>query len=133
MSIIDFSKRDILRSTIVDPGYYLVQIQKVSESISKKGNSTNYVIDEAEIICDESGGTKFAGVPVPYWGFNSLAKGFMIPFFEAIEGEKIEDGSRMQWSNALEGKKVYVMIDNEMFEGRPVNKQKHMYKPARQE
>jgi hypothetical protein len=129
MSIIGFDSRDILRSKIVKPSWYKVRINKVSEANSKKGDSTNYLIDDAEIVCDdETGDTEFAGVPTPYWNFNSKAKGFMIPFFEAISGEKIEAGTRMQWNNALEGKEIAVQIVNEMFEGRPVNRMTHNYR-----
>ena len=129
MGVIGFSNRDILRSKIVKPSWYKVRINQVSEMNSKKGDSINYRIDDAEIVCDdETGDTEFTGVPTPFWLFNSQAKGFMIPFFESITGEKIEDGTRMAWGTALHGKEVAVQIVNEMYEGRLVNKMTHNYR-----
>lgn len=114
MSIIEFGKSDTLRAILVRPGYYLVEIKRVSEKTSKAGDSLNYIIDEAEILQDENGDTQFAGVPTPFWLFNSKGKAYMVPFFEAIQGgEKIEAGNRISWGSQLEGKKLFVFIDNE--------------------
>lgn len=129
MGIIEFSQREILKGKVVKPGFYLVEIDKVSESPSKDGASINYRIDEATILEDEGGDKEFAGVPTPYWNYNSKNPRFMIPFFEAITGEKIEAGTRIGWGSQLQGKKLYVFIDNDKFEGRPVNRIKDDYKP----
>lgn len=129
MSVITFSQRDILRGKVVKPSWYKVRINKVSEKNSAKGDSVNYMVDDAEIVCDDdTGETEFAGVPVPFWLFNSKASGFMIPFFEALSGEKIEPGTRMQWNSSLEGKEVAVQIVNDNYEGRVVNKMTHNYR-----
>lgn len=123
MGIIPVSKRDLLRSKVVKPGLYRVRILNVDESLSKKGDSTNYRL-EGEVVCSyPDNDTEFAGVPTPYlWYFNDKAAGMMIPLYEAITGEKVEEGSRLDFSNnALAGRELIVRIDNEKYQGRIVN------------
>lgn len=133
MAVIDFTEKDLLRGKVVKPNYYLVEIGSASEPMSKDGGSTNYLIDDATILEDETGDKEFTGVPTPRWSFNSKAKGFMIPFFESLNGgEKIEANSRMRFDNSsLQGKKIYVFIGNKEYEGRMVNEIHNKYKPYR--
>lgn len=130
MGVINITKRDILRSTLLPGNYYLVEIQNVTEAQSKDGQSINYSIDEAEVITDEFGDAKFQGVPTPRWSFNSKAIGFIIPFLEAVTGEKITDPTRIKWDNeTLKGKKLYVFIGPKKLEDdRVVNEIKPQYK-----
>src|SRR5690349_4706117 len=130
MGIINISERDIKRGTLVKPNYFLVEIQNVSESQSKDGQSINYLIEEGEILQDEFGDKEFAGVPTPRWSFNSKAPGFMIPFYEAITGEKITAATNFRFDNEfLRGKKLFVFIaPKTLDDGRTVNELKNQYK-----
>jgi hypothetical protein len=138
--MIKFTARDLKASTIVPPAYYIVQMNKMSETVSKKGNSTNYVIDDAEIVADEFGNTvvkngdqdiDVAGVPVgkPWWGFNSQVQQLLVPFIEAVLGEKVTDETVVDWRR-LEGKRVCVFIENKNVDGRIMNNVTQMYKRA---
>lgn len=129
MSVIQFSAKDRLRSTVVQPSNYLVQINSVSEAMAKDGKSKNFIIDDAEIIRDaDSGSTQFAGVPLPFWTFNSKRPDFMIPFFEAL-GVTIGDDTKLEW-NAVSGKKIVVFIGNGEYDGRMQNQVKGTYRAA---
>ena len=129
MSVIQFSKKDMLRSQIVSPSNYLVKINQVSEAMSKDGKSKNFIIDDAEIIRDaDNGSTQFAGVPLPFWTFNSKRPDFMIPFFAAL-GVNVEDGTKLEWS-AVAGKTIVVFIGNGEYDGRMQNQVKGTYRAA---
>jgi len=106
-----------------------VTINTVSEAMSKDGKSKNYIIDDAEIIKDaDNGSTQFAGVPLPFWTFNSKRPDFMIPFFAAL-GVTIEEGTKLDWS-AVANKKIVVFIGNGEFDGRLQNQVKGSYRAA---
>lgn len=126
--LMEFSESDIQRAKPIDPSYYEVEITGVSEKLSAKGDSTNYIL-EGKIVADAiSGDTKFAGMPTPFWLFNTKAKGFAMSFFKAL-GVEIAAGTRVDW-NAVIGKNVIVFIGNKMFEDRLVNDLQHKYAPS---
>lgn len=129
MSVIKFSTKDFLRAKIVTPSNYLVNIISVKESMSKDGQSKNYIIDDAEIIRDaDSGDTEFAGVPTPWWSFNSKRPEFMIPFYAAL-GVNLQENPNVEWK-AVEGHKIVVFIGNKELDGRLGNEVKGSYRAA---
>ena len=129
MPIVEFSNEDILRSKIVDPAWYRVRIDSVDEGMSKAGDSTNYRISGTILRNADDGSDKFSNVPAPLWIFNSKAKGFMVGFFESLGGE-VAPGARFDFANAV-GKEIDVFIENEMYEGRMVNRINHKYRAPR--
>ena len=129
MPIVEITARDINRSKVVTPAWYRVRIEGVGEAPSKAGDSTNYTIDGTILFNAEDKTTTFADVPTPYWNFNTKAKGFMVPFFEALGGT-VEPGSRFDFNNAI-GKEIDVFIENKDFEGRMVNNLNHKYRAPR--
>jgi hypothetical protein len=131
MPIVEISERDFLRSKVVEPAWYRVRIDTIGSSTSSKGDSINYTL-EGTIICnDDTGDTTFAGVPTPWWGFNSKAMGLMIGFLQAL-GLEPAPGKRFELSHA-QGKEVVVNIKNDLFEDRIVNKITHQYRAVKSE
>ena len=127
--IIEFSERDILRSKVIQPGWYRVHIDSVGESLSKDGNSTNWPLEGTVLFNADTGDKEFAGCPAPYWNFNSKARGFMIGFFASL-GVEVKKDSRFELNNVA-GKELDVFIENDTYEGRLVNRINHKYRQVR--
>ncbi len=128
--MIEVSQKDLLRAKLITPGFYDVHIEKVTEALSAKGDSTNHIL-EGTVICNtDDGSEQFAGCPSPYWLFNSKAPGFFIGFYAATHDGAEPSPGRFD-IKAAEGTTVSVFIANEEYEGRMVNKLKHQYKKAR--
>lgn len=125
MPIIEFSDKDILRSKLITPGWYRVRIDATTEAASKDGSSMNYGVEGTVLFNADSGDKEFAGCPTPYWNFNSKAKGFMVGFFQAL-GADVVTGARFDLKNS-EGKEIDVFIENDLYEGRMVNRLNHKY------
>lgn len=126
MPMMDFSDKDILRSKLIEPAWYRVRIDNIGEAPSKDGQSTNYPVEATVLFNADTKGKDFEGCPVPYWNFNSKAKGFAVGFFKAL-GIDVESGKRYSFDACI-GKTLDIFIDNEMFEGRPVNRFNHKYR-----
>jgi len=127
MPIIEISERDILRSTIVIPSWYRVRIESVGQKPAANGLSTNYPIEGTILYDADSGDKKFTGVPTPSsWQFNSIAIGMSVGFLRAL-GVEIVPGMKVELKNA-EGKEIDVFIENDLYEGRQVNKINHKYR-----
>lgn len=125
MPMIEFSETDIARNRIVEPAFYRVRINKVTEKLAKSGNTTNYWI-EGEILCNaDTGDEKFKGTPTPFlFMFNSGAIGKAVPFVEALQGEAVNlkagEKKRFELKNA-EGKIIDMFIGNGLYEGQIQN------------
>jgi len=128
--MIEFTDRDIKRGTVVEPAWYRVKIDSLEKAVSAKGDSTNYKYEGTIISNADNGSDAFAGVPTPYWNFNSKAIGFMADFFKAL-GQEVKAGSRFDENNAV-GKELDVFIENAPFEGRTVNRINHKYRLPRE-
>lgn len=127
MPLIDFSDEDVLRSKLMTPAWYRVNITSVDPpQQSAKGDSTNYVMHGKVLFNADSGDKEFSGCLTPYWNFNSKAKGFMVGFFNAF-GVDVKGGTRMELNDTV-GKELDVFISNELYDGRMVNKIKHEYR-----
>jgi hypothetical protein len=121
MTTITWTEEDIKRGTLVDPSWYLAEIVDMFDKISKAGDSTNTVVD-FKIISNEGGDTKFAGVPVRIWLSEKapgLWKGFLSAFGIAMNPK---GGSFDPQPDRFKGKRLYIMVTNEPFEGRMTNK-----------
>lgn len=127
--MIQFKDKDLLRGKIVTPAWYKVRIESSGEKASKDGGSTNYPM-EGTIICNaDDGSTDFAGVPLD-WNFNSKAVGFAVGFFKAF-GLDAEVGKRYDLNSAV-GKELEVFVENDMYNGNPVNRVNHKYRELRE-
>ena len=127
--LVEFSQEDILRSKIIKPAWYRVRINKVTEALSKNGDSTNWILEGKVLHDADTGDKEFENVPSPYWNLNSKAKGFMVGFFASL-GVEILPGTRVDFKNA-EGRELDVFVENEMYENRMVNRINHKYRAVR--
>lgn len=123
---ISFTEKDLLRGKLVKPDWYRVRIDEITDSLSSKGDSTNYQVDYTIIKNANTGDEEFAGVPGSWW-FNSKAAGFMKGYFESL-GVNVQSGQRYDLK-ATEGKELEVFIRNEMYNNRMTNKVNHEYRP----
>ncbi len=135
MPIIEFTQKDILRGTILDPSWYRVKIDETGEKLSKAGDSTNYLMSGTVIRNADNGDEgndkkHIAGVPID-WNFNSKAIGFMVGFFEAL-GQTVEEGKRFDL-DATVGEVIDIFIENDNYEGRTINRVNHKYRVPRED
>lgn len=129
--LVSFSNEDLKRGELIEPGWYTVNIEQVDEKLSAKGNSTNYVVKGKIVRHGDTGDTTFAGYPIPYWNFNSLAPGFMIGYFKALLGvDKLEADQRYD-VKAGEGKQIDIFIENKEYNGAMVNGVKQNFRTPR--
>lgn len=132
MPIVEFSDRDLLRGTVVDPSWYRVFIEEIDGEgeASKDQKSTNYKVEGTILFDGDTGDTKFRGVPVT-WNFNSKAMGFSKGLFEAV-GLKLEAKTRYRLE-ACAQREVDVFIGNKPYQGRTLNDINHQYRAIKPE
>ena len=81
------NKEDMLRSKLVKPGVYLLNIKSMEQKPSTK-NPDAFTIHVTMLVKEG----EFAGVPVRHF-LPETAPGFAIDFLEAVTGKKLpEDG-----------------------------------------
>lgn len=128
MPIISFSDRDLLRGKVVEPAWYVVQINSIGEAPSKDGGSTNYPVEGVVVKNADNGSEDFAGVPLD-WNFNSKFISAAVGFLAAL-GVDVKSGARFELSNAV-GKQIEVFVENGEWQGRILNRVNHKYRPLR--
>jgi hypothetical protein len=128
MPIISFTAKDLLRGKVVDPAWYVVNIDAIGEAPSKDGGSTNYPVEGTIIRNADNGSEDFKGVPLD-WNFNSKAIGFARGFLEVL-GVTLQEGARYELANAV-GKQIEIFVENDTWQGRMVNRVNHKYRPVR--
>jgi hypothetical protein len=130
MPMIEFSERDLLRGRIVEPAWYVLNVESVGEAPSKDGGSVNYPVEATIVQNDDNGDTKFAGTPIT-WNFNSKAMGFSVGFLKAM-GVDVQPGKRYDLGGAA-GKQIVVFVENAEYEGRTINRVNHKYRSLKAE
>ena len=133
MPIVNFSPRHMLRGTLITPGWYRVRIESVGEAPAKasdKGPSTNYPVEGTVLFNGDTGDTQFASTPID-WNFNSKAIGFAVGFLQAF-GVEVKADTRFDLKSA-EGRELDVFIENDMYQGRMLNRVNHKYRVPRPE
>ena len=109
------SKEDLLRSKIVQPGWYTANIKAVTQKAAKTDGSTNTVV--SFVI---KGGA-FDGVPLDRV-FSEKSPGFAENFVTAIQGRKPKaEGEDFDFDRAV-GKDIRVYVTNDKYAGRLVNR-----------
>ena len=126
--VIEFGERDLNRGKIVDPAWYVVNIDNVGEAPSKDGGSTNYPVEGTIVRNADNGSEDFKGVPLD-WNFNSKAIGFAVGFLSAF-GVEVKSKARFDLANAI-GKQIEVFVENGEWQGRIVNRVNHKYRAVR--
>lgn len=127
MPIIEFKEKDLLRGKVVTSDWYRVRIDSIGQKPSSDGGSINYPVESTIIKNATNGATDFQGVPID-WNFNSKAIGFAVGFFEAF-GVTAEAGKRYDF-DACVGQELDVFVENDLYQGRVVNKVNHKYRKA---
>lgn len=128
MPLITISAKDVKRGIIVEPGWYVVEVESVNGKTSNSGTSQNFIMEGSIIKHADTGDTKYAGVPTPQgWLFNEKAISFAIPFLAACGANVGESGGRFELEDSV-GKKLEIFIENGVWEGRTVNKINHKYR-----
>ena len=125
MPQVSFSKRDLMRGTIITPAWYRVRIESVGEAPAKDGGSTNYPVAGTILFNGDDGNTEFTACPIE-WNFNSKAIGFAVGFLQAF-GVKVEPDTRFDLKSA-EGRELDVYIENGTYNNRIVNRVEHKYR-----
>jgi len=128
MPIVQFGERDLLRGKIVEPAWYVVQVDSVGEAPSKDGGSTNYPVEGTVLKNADTGSEEFKGVPLD-WMFNSKAIGFSVGFLKSF-GVDVQANTRFDLANAA-GKQLELFVENDTWQGRLVNRVNHKYRPLR--
>lgn len=115
MSKIRISREDMLKSKVVEPGWYPCEIVRSSEAPSKTDGSMNYTV-EMKILDGP-----FKDVTV-YRLFNEKGMGYAVRFLESL-GAKVDPdkGGEFDLDRAV-GKKLTVYIKNEIYEGQMRNR-----------
>lgn len=129
MPFITFSARDLQQGKIITPSWYRVRVNSIGESPAKqsdKGPSTNYPVEGTVLFNGDNGDIEFANTPIN-WMFNSKAPGFAVGFFKSLGFDDVAEGVRYDFS-AAEGKELDVFIENDVWQGRTVNRVNHKYR-----
>lgn len=132
MPVIEIGDRDILRSTIVEPGnWYRVRVETVGEAPSKNEAkpSTNFPLEGTILFNGDTGDTRFRGVPINV-NFNSLAPGFAVGFLQAL-GVNVEKGKYDLKS--AEGREIDMFIETGSYNNRLKNECNHKYRAPKPE
>ena len=128
--VVEFSESDLLRSKIVSPAWYRLQLGLVSEWNPSKDQQSNNCTVEGTIIANaDNGDAEFEGVPVTLQ-FNDKpkAKGFIEGFLRALG---VQVGAGRFDLGAASGKQIDAYIENDTYEGRILNRCNHKYRVAR--
>jgi len=130
MPLVDVKDSDLLRDKILEPAWYLINIDKVNDwAPSKNGNSNNCLMECTVVKNADTDATEgVEGVPV-YLQFNDSPKaiGFIIGFLKAL-GVDVEP-QRYDLA-AAEGRQVIAFVENETYENRVRNRINHKYRVA---
>jgi hypothetical protein len=130
MPIVEFNESDLLRSKIVTPAWYHLDIGMVSEWTPTKAQDSNNCVIETVIQRNaDNGDEEFKGVPITLQ-FNDKpkAKGFIEGFLRAL-GVEVAAG-RFDLG-AASGKQIDAFIENDTYEGRILNRCNHKYRVVR--
>jgi|SRR5215467_283716 len=136
-----YSEKDMLRGKTLPPAWYRVRIEQITKKLSRNGDSTNFNVEGTVLFNAEDGTTEYTGPsgdPVSIknfpleWNFNSKAMGFAKGFLEA-QGISVQVGQRYSLMDArFLGTEIDVFVDNDLYEGRTVNRVNHKYRSPRQ-
>jgi hypothetical protein len=132
-TIFQLSKKDLVSGKVYDPGWYRVRLDSFASNPSKnlESPSTNYVYQGTILFNADTGDKKYEDHPIQIM-FNSKALGFTKGFLMGlgIKEEDITEDKRWTFENAL-GKEIDVMVENDTWDGRLVNRVNHKYRQPR--
>lgn len=109
------TREDMLRSKVLEPGWYKMFIKNVTQEPAGTDGSTNTILDHV-VVQDGP----FKDVPVRRW-FSEKAPGFAVPLLIACGAKVGESGGTFNMESC-KGKTVMAYVENDMYQGRPTNK-----------
>jgi len=112
------TREDMLRSKVLDPGWYPVIIKKVSQEKAKSdgGQSTNTWIDMTVLGGpDQQDGSRPNDTPLRRC-FSEKAPGFIIPYLQACGASVKTEGGNYDIEKSI-GKKIQAYVKNRLWEG----------------
>jgi len=130
MAIFEFNDSDLLRNKVVEPAWYVLDIQAHRDwTPSKNGDSNNCYFECIIERNADTGDTAYAGVPIELM-FNDKpkAKGFIEGFLRGLGVDVVK--GRYDGKQAV-GRKIEAFIENSEWQGRLTNKGNHKYRVAR--
>jgi hypothetical protein len=122
MGLFDFSPEDVAGGTILQPGWYPLEITKVEDKVSKNGNAMTVIYLKCLEGISQSGET-VQNVRVNPVNFVAAYPGFAVPFAKAV-GVVFESGQKKSVpfnQESLGGKKILGYVKNEIYESRTQN------------
>ena len=131
MTVVSFSDSDLLRNKIVEPAWYVLNIQEHRTwTPTKDGQSNNCHFDCVVVKNADNGNEDFAGVPI-ILQFNDKpgARGFIEGFLRGL-GVEVVAKQRYDLNSAV-GKNIEAFVENDTFNGRIINRVNHKYRVAR--
>lgn len=131
MAVWKFSKSEQLRNKIVDPAWYVLDIQAHRDWIPSKDGQSNICHFDTVIVCNaDTGDTTFAGVPIELlFSDKPGAQGFREAFMHGLNVEINTDKEYNMYSAV--GQKIEAFVENNEWQGRISNRCNHKYRPVR--
>lgn len=108
------TREDMLRSKILEPGWYKARIKDITQETASDGESTNTIVD---FVVVEG---QFKDTPLKRW-FSEKAPGFIVPFLTACGANVGENGGTFDLERS-KGREIYIYVKNEMYQNKPTNK-----------
>jgi len=122
MALFDFTAEDVARGTVLQPGWYPIEVKKVEDGIAKSTGKPKVTISFVCLEGTASDGSLVQNVPLAST-FSPEYPSFIINFAKAcgaeipkqgLKGLRIDD-------ETLKGKKLSGYVKNQEYEGRTVN------------
>ena len=119
MARLTITEQDIKRSTVLDAGWYPVQVTGVTEETNKAGDAQNIIVDFVGIGSNDADKNKAKGVPLRRY-FSEKAPGFAVNYIKACGGAVPEAGGTFELANTT-GKRLEVFVKSRLYEGNQQN------------
>lgn len=132
MTVISFSDSDLLRNRVVEPAWYVLDIQEHRTwSPTKDGQSNNCHFETVILKNADNGSDDYSGVPITLQ-FNDKpkARGFIEGFLRGL-GVEVSANTRYDLNSAV-GKKIEAFVENDTYNGRLINRVNHKYRVVRE-
>ena len=111
--------QDMKRSTVLNQGWYPVEVVAVTEEPNAKGDSTNIIVDLVGIASNDPEKNLGAGVPLRRY-FTEKAPGFAVNFIKACGGNISDEGGTFDIASSV-GRKLEAFVKPRPYEGRLTN------------
>ena len=119
MAKLTITPQDMKRSTVLDQGWYPVEVTAVTEEPNAKMDSTNIVVDLVGLPSSDPDKAKGAGVPLRRY-FTEKAPSFAVTYIRACGGSVTDAGGTFDIASSV-GRKLEAFVKPRPYEGRMTN------------